>query len=129
MTAIPALLTKLHPTWQALTVISGAAAVGIVLGMTLMGFAPLPARMDAVELQVESSIDNPHPTAADFLEDFVVGECLAYHGDDSPCVSEVCRFEWHRLGRRVRGGSRRKCCQQMLGMEVADGHQCSSSPW
>lgn len=49
MTAVAAFLTKLNPTWQALTALAGATAVGIVVGITLYGFTGLPDRVEAVE--------------------------------------------------------------------------------
>jgi hypothetical protein len=33
----------------------------------------------AIELEVDRLVDNSHTTLAEFLEDFVVGDCLTYH--------------------------------------------------
>ena len=59
MTAVAAFLARLNPTWQAITALAGAAAVGIVVGGATVGFTGLPEQVEVNAQAIEAHILEP----------------------------------------------------------------------
>ena len=52
MTALSTFLTRLSPTWQALTALGGAVALGVAIALVGMRFRGLPAQVRALDSRV-----------------------------------------------------------------------------